>query len=838
MVLTNILEKNAKEHGNRTALVMKMGYRTVSLSYGDVYEWSKRVAVFLERQGLQREDKVLLLAPNSPYWICLWWGSILGGYVPVPLNIQSTSELVRKIAEQTGAKVVFKYLHYKQPLPSNLSVFDAEFLNEIVSKSEGANFRKPPIKEKDVAELMYTSGTTGDPKGVILTHKNISSNLEAILKIAPIAETDKFLSILPLSHIFEQVIGFLLPYAKGAPIVYAHSPAAIRDLLREHRITTMAAVPEFLRVVMMKIEAQAQEGGKKKMLEILMKISGAMKLKLLQRILMRPILKKFGGRFHTVISGGAPLDPELEKKWNALGVYLLQGYGLTETSPVVSSNSYEDQRVGSVGKILPGVEVKIAPDGEILVKGANIFQGYFQNKEKTKEVFIADGPSTALGASWFKTGDIGELDKEGFLYLKGRKKYMIKGPGAQNVYPEDIELELNKIPEVKDSCVVGVEKSGGQVEIHAVLLGDIKDPEKIITRVNKKLSSYQNIAGWSIWPREDFPRSATRKVKKEEVLRWLKASKIPTPPTLVGTPLTRLLSEITGHDVSGISQKTKIVSELNLDSLLRVELVSRIEEGLGITVDEAKISSETTVLDLEEMIKKSPDGRSPVGRQEPTQKAPPFKNWPLTRRASLGRMLTQILIIFPLARIFAKLKIEGKDRLENLPLPAIFMPNHVSFLDSLFLLMALPLKIRRKIAFAAAEDVLYEQYKNIAWLVELFFNAFPFPRHEHENIKAGLEYMGRLLDKNWSIAVYPEGKMSMTRELLPLKRGAGLVGVEMDSYIVPVKISGTADIMPAGKIMPRKGGQVSVKFGKPIKFKKSDSYIEVTRKLEGVLKEL
>lgn len=825
MILTDILEKNAKEHGNRTALLMKMGYRTVSLGYQDIYEWSRKVAVFLEQQGLQKGDKVLLLAPNSPYWICVWWGSILAGYVPVPLNIQSTSEMVRKIAEQTEAKIIFKFLHFKQDLPRNLKVYEVDFLPEYIDNIDITKFQKPGISEEDIVELMYTSGTTGDPKGVILTHKNLYSTLNSLVSIIPISPEDKFLSILPLSHIYEQMAGFLLPSYRGCQIIYAHSPTAIGDLLKEHRVTVMAAVPEFLRVVMSKIEAKAEEEGKKKLLDKMMILSLKIKSQGIRRLIFHSVHKKFGGKLRTVASGGAPLDPLLEKKWNALGIDLLQGYGLTETSPLVSCNTYKDHRLGSIGKVLPGVEVKIADDGEILVKGPNVFQGYFKNEEKTREAFTADG--------FFQTGDIGELDKDGFLYIKGRKKYMIKGPGAQNVYPEDIEIELNKIPGVKDSCVVGLGKAGGAVEIHAVLLGEnIKDPEKIIGETNKKLASYQQITSWSIWPKEDFPRSATRKVKKEEVLKWLKQreerpSFVKATGDEIKTPVMRLLADITGVAVEQIRPSTKIVSELNLDSLLRVELVARIEEKFAITVDETKIDSETTVSDLEEMIKK----RGPI------KKAPSFKSWPLSIWTPWGRVLAQILIIFPLARIFVKLKIEGKERLENLPLPAIFMPNHVSFLDSLVLLMALPLKIRRKIAFAAAQDVLYEKYQKIAWLAELFFNAFPFPRQEHENIKAGLEHMGRLLDKNWSIAVYPEGKMSLTGELLPLKRGAGLVGVEMDSWVVPVKISGTADIMPAGKMIPRKRGQVSVKFGQPLKFKKSDSYIEVTERIEEVMKE-
>jgi len=819
MVLTEILEKNAQKFKNKTALTMLIGYRTVSLSYEDVYKISSKVAVFLTHEGLKKGDKVLILAPNSPYWICVWWGALLGGYVPVPLNVQSTSELVEKIAQQTESKIIFKTLYYKVPLPKNLSVFNIEFLNELINEVQISDFKKPVIREEDIAELMYTSGTTGDPKGVILTHKNLSSNLASLSRIISISPKDRILSILPLSHIYEQMVGFLLPFSSGAQIVYAHSLVAMTDLLKEYKITKMAAVPEFLKVVIDKIEAKAKEEGKKKLFDLMMKVSSQIKNRTIKRLLFSSIHKRFGGKLETIASGGAPLDPILEKKWNALGITILQGYGLTETSPIVSCNTSKDHRLGSVGKILPEVEVKIASDGEILVKGPNVFQGYYKNEEKTKEAFTEDG--------WFKTGDIGELDKDGFLYIKGRKKYMIKGPSAKNVYPEDIEREINKMPGIKDSCVVGLKKPNGQVEIHAVLLGDIKDPEKLIEDVNKKLLPYQYIGGWSIWPGDDFPRSATRKVKKEEVLKWLQNKKTETQEKLLNiTPLFRLLAEITGNDISKIKPNTKIVPELNLDSLLRVELVTRIEEKFGVRIDESQITPDTTVAKLEELIKK---GDTILPR-------PQLSKWPRSFFVKIIREIIQQFIIFPLARIFIKLRVENKENLKGLNLPCLFMPNHRSYLDALVVLMALPSKIRKNIALAAARDVLFDKYKYLSVWVELFFNAFPFPRKENENIKVGLEHVGKLLDKGWSVVVFPEGKVSIDGRLQPFKRGAGLMAVEMQVPVVPVCIEGTEKIVPYGKVFPRKRGEVTITFGKPLTFKRLDSYIAATQKLESEMK--
>jgi long-chain acyl-CoA synthetase len=575
-LLTTLLEESAKKFPKKPALTMQMEYRTVQLSYEEVYSLSKKIACFLSANEIEKGDKIILLAPNSPYWICMFWGGLLNGVVLIPLNTQSTPEMIERVIKRTSAKAIFKTIHHKQNFPKDLKVFEIELITKYVSHFKDSNFKKTKIKENDLAEIMYTSGTTGDPKGVMLTHRNLFSNSDAVSKLIPITPKDKLLSILPLSHIFEQTAGFLIPFKCGAHIIYAHSPAAIVNLLKKHRVTKMIAVPDFLSLIMNKIESKAKEKGRLKALKKMMWLSQKIHFKPTQRLLFRKIHRTFGKKLRMVASGGAPLDAKLEKKWEAIGIDLLEGYGLTKTSPIISTNTYSAHRLGTVGKIIPGVEVKIGSDSEILVKGPNVFQGYFKNNEKTKEAFTSDG--------WFKTDDLGELDENGFLKILGRKKYMILGPGGQNVFPEDIEFELNKISEVKDSCVVGIEKESGRTKIHAVLLLNEKqvEAEQIIEAANRKLASYQQITAWSTWPQKDFPRSQTRKVKKGEVIKWLESKeKISKEKTEDSTPLTEILHEITETKLSHISSQTTM-RELSLDSLLRVELVARIGEKFDV----------------------------------------------------------------------------------------------------------------------------------------------------------------------------------------------------------------------------------------------------------------
>lgn len=825
MILTAILERSAVEFKNKSALTMKMGYRTLSLSYNDVHKKAHQIAHFLASKGLNKGDRIIIIAPNSPQWICLFWGALLQGIVLVPLSIQSTTTFIESIATQTSAKLLFIHRFLNEKLNTTIPHVIIDFLFELIDK-QPANPLKAIIKPDDIVQIMYTSGTTGDPKGVVLTHKNLFSNIASITAIYPPPQqtTDRILSILPLSHIFEQSIGFLFPFSAGAHIIYTHSYAAIRPLMQQHCITKMIVVPEFLKVFMSKILDEIEQKKKTKLLTRLLAISNFFNYQPLSRLLFHRIRKNLGGCLDIIACGGAPLDPLLEQQWYAMGITILQGYGLTETSPLVTTNIPQQHRFGSVGKTVPQVNVHCDDDDEILVKGPNVFTGYFDNPTKTSEAFTTDG--------WFKTGDIGNFDKDGFLYLKGRKKYMIKGPGGQNIFPEDIEQVLNEQPAVQDSCVLGIDQPSGFTLIHAALLlknqHDHLTASTIIEHANSRLSSLQHIASWSIWPEADFPRSATKKIKKETVKKFIQekhtASSIPT--ATYDTPLTRLLANLGEKPLHDFTPTTPL-SQLPLDSLMRIELLLRIEETFGLLLDESKIIPSLTVGELATMIEKHETGKP----------QPRLKQWPRARLITIIRTILQYPL-FWLSRIFARTQIEGLEHLKNLSGPVIFMPNHISYFDFFALIKALPLHMRTHTAFAAGRDVLYEEFWYLSFLGDLLFNTFPFPRKEDEHIKFGLDAIGSLLDQQFNVVLFPEGKISKDGSLQPLKQGAGLVAVEMGVPIVPVKITGSEKIFPFEKILPRTCGAVNIKFGKPLIFTHKTGYEEVTQHLEAALKHL
>jgi long-chain acyl-CoA synthetase len=807
--LLDILKEGRRQFPKATAFKIKPRYRSYIWNYSQFYNFATGIAKLLEEKKLKKGDRILLLAPNSPYWLGAFFGCLLKGIIVVPLYLQNRPKFVLDIAKKTQAKLLLKSGGLKTPAKLNLPFIDIDYLDEFIEKEH--LFKKVPINELDIVQILYTSGTTGFPKGVVLTHKSIVSDLKAIFNIIKVEKSDKFLSILPLSHVFEQIVDFRA-LAGGAQIVFAPALGStiIARTLFENKITKMAAVPEFLKLVMSKIE--------KRVPAPLFKIVASLP-RPFRRLLFKKVHQRFGGKLNLIVSGGAPLDVEVGRKWQALGINILQGYGLTETSPVITVTPPPFKKIASVGKVVPGVKVKIAKDSEILVKGPIVFKEYWRDPKKTKEAFTD---------SWLKTGDMGYFDKKGFLYIQGRKKFMILTAAGQNVYPEDIEFELNKEKGVENSCVVGLPKRG-KIEIHAVLLGKIKEPEKVIDRVNKRLASFQQIQSWSIWPFSEFPITVTKKVKRNKVLEYLTQKIVPEEIKATKKefpPLVEILSTITSTNPGLISKETQVVKDLGLDSLMRIELVAQIEEEFGVEIDEAKITPETKVKDLEKLIKEMPKR---VVKHK-------ISFWQLSSLTKIKRKILQKIFVFPLLGIFSQIKTEGEENLRGIAGPVIFMPNHTSCLDSPSAIRALPLRFRENIALATAPDVLYERYRPLHLLTILFFNSYPFPRFGQ--IKSGLEHTGELIDRGWSILFFPEGRESRSGKMLPLKRGAGIIAVEMQVPVVPVKIEGARDIIPSGRHFPRKRGRVLVKFGQPLYFKKWDNPDKAVKTIERAIKNL
>jgi long-chain acyl-CoA synthetase len=368
----------------------------------------------------------------------------------------------------------------------------------------------PPIPD-DIAQLVFTSGTTGSPKGVILTHKNIVANTRMTQTRVPPSPRNRVLSLLPLSHMFEQTTGLFTPLSGGASIIYITSlrPDLIFGAMQTHRITNMSCVPQVLQLFRDGIEREIRKQRKLRAFERLHGIAGRFPMAA-RRMLFRSLHKRLGGSFEFFASGGAYLDPDLALWWEALGVKVVQGYGMTEAAPIVACHWLDKRNARSVGKPAPGLDMRIAEDGEVLVRGDNLSPGYWQNPDATAEAFVG---------GWYHSGDLGSLDADGWLYLRGRKKNVIVLANGMNVYPEDVEHALQADMRVRDAVVLPVVR-GKETEVHAVLLltkDSEQDGQQIVRGANQHLAPHQQIRGHTVWPEDGFPLTPTLKVRRADV---------------------------------------------------------------------------------------------------------------------------------------------------------------------------------------------------------------------------------------------------------------------------------------------------------------------------------
>lgn len=517
--INDIFENAAKRFPERPALIepTEGSEEMTTLTYTMLQQRVQQFAGYLQEQNIARGDRLLIWSASRINWMIAYLATLLTGAVVVPLDVNTKEDFLARITETTGAKYLIttpkQYQGLKTPpLP----------LIDIDTLPTGAfnPATLPQVQKDDLAELVFTSGTTGQPKGVMLTQHNIASNALAALGMVDIRAQDRALSILPLSHMLEATIEVAL-LSRGASILYARSlvPDTLLKLLGSQGITCMVLVPQALQLFLNGIERKVRLQKKEKAWEMLHRIAARLPFAW-RRLLFGSVHKAFGGHFRFFISGGAHLPAQVSERWENMGFRVQQGYGTTECAPVVSVTPYPDHNHHTIGKALPGVRVRIAEDGEILVHGPNIALGYWKNPEATEAAF-QDG--------WYYTGDLGYQDEHGFLYIKGRKKNLIVLSNGLNVYPEDVENVLIASEAIKDAIVIGQAPNSREPMVHAVLLMEDPDQAKAaIQKANKQLASHQQVRGFTIWPEADFPRTHTLKVKRLELMEMLSAMQAST----------------------------------------------------------------------------------------------------------------------------------------------------------------------------------------------------------------------------------------------------------------------------------------------------------------------
>jgi long-chain acyl-CoA synthetase len=838
--LNDILEESARKFGAKEAFIIRPGFRTRAWSYRDLNDVVPRAARYLSDSGIRKGDRVLIWGVNRPEYGIAFLAALRIGAILVPLEANYAAEFAVKIAERTraSAAIVSSQTHARAKA-LGLTLHEMERLPDLARESPP--LAKAAITGDDLAEIVFTSGTTGDPKGAMLSHRNILANAIAATQIFPIGPKQRLLSFLPLSHMFEQLGGFFTVLLAGASVIYPTSrqPAVVRRTFKERKVSMVLITPAVVKSLMLAIDRSVEAQGKKQLFETLRRVARRLPMSV-RRLVFFSVHRQFGGRFRYIVSGGAALDPALGESWRELGIDVIQGYGTTECSPGLTFNRVDLNRLGSVGTPLPGVEVKVAADGEVLARGPNVFQGYWENEEATRAVLDKNG--------WYHTGDLGEFDKDGFLWLRGRKKDMIVLADGTNVYPEDIENALAADPRIEAiatplrpevATVVGLQRPGEDIQVHAVFL--VKDKEQVASIVrdtNVKLSGSQQIRGWTIWPDEEFPTTPTQKVKKRFVVeRLLTMGRVDQARAITGdqaaartlTDVERVITQVANLPPAAVHPEATLSADLGLDSLGRVDLLGAIEEELGAYVDEAALEPNATVAELERMVAAARDVKRDTG----------IYGWPLSPLVRSFGLLLQETLVYPLVHVFYKVKITGQEKLVGLRGPVMFAPNHCLHWDNGIILMAIPLSWRWKLAVAAAADDVFGNKLN-GFASSILANAFPLAREGA--IRRSLELLGARLDRHFSVLIYPEGKLTIGGPMQPFKSGTGLIAVEGATPVVPMKLKiGRVSVLDH---LDRKWeaarsngwrGDVEVVFGDPIYFPAGTPAADATAKLQAAV---
>ena len=757
-------------------LVYDDGLRSHSYPYCEIAALANAFAARLRAEGIVKDEKVILYSENRPEWVIALWGCVLAGVIAVPIDFRSAPEFVSRIADIVGARAILKGDEVELPHAANVWPI-AGLIQQPSRATEPC-----PITKDQIAEIIFTSGATADPKGVVITHRNILANIVPVERevrkyiryarpFAPI----RFLNLLPLSHMFGQAMATFIPPMLPGVVVFmrGYNPGEIIRQIRARRCSVLVSVPKILDVLREYLLQRFPE---------LAHVPEKQPHWIARWWRYRKVHNLFGWKFWSFIVGAAPLAPELEAFWSRLGFVVIQGYGLTETAPIVTLNHPFHARQGSVGKPIGGVEVRIADDGEILVRGDNVTTGYYNAPEATGLAF-ADG--------WFHTGDVGTLGSQGELRILGRKKEMIVTPEGLNVFPEDVERVLNAIQGVRDSAVIGTDR------VHAVLiLEPHADKDAIAAAANAQLADHQKIRTVSIWPYPEFPRTeGTAKLKRHQIAEGV-------PP---------------------VERHSGVDLDAPLDSLTSLE---RVERMVALGLDESVMTP------LEKVAGASAEPVPPVE----------FPRWNRSWPARALRRACLPGILLPLTRLFARLRVEGLEHLKDLEGPVIFAPTHQSYLDVPALLAALPARWRYRLAPTMRKEFFHAHFHGRSftnslnyYLSALFFNAFPLPQREAGAYET-MRYMGEMANQGWCILIFPEGKMSTTGEIGAFQPGVGMLASKLGLPVIPVRMEGLNHVLHPTWKMARPG-KVRIAFGPSMKLEGGD-YAGLAKRVETAVRSL
>lgn len=859
------------------AVAWRRGYRTIRWTYAELLQTAHQFTKNLASHSITKGDRILIWGENSGEWLAAFLGCLFAGVVAVPMDAIADPKFAARVALQAGvhAAAISRELASGAATELGVPIIELESLHATNAPKASPEFFSPPILRTDPVEIVFTSGTTSEPRGVVLTHGNLLANLETLEKeinryrrwerfFHPL----RFLDLLPLSHVFGQLLGIFLPQILGGTSVFLDTlnPAEVIRVIHDGRVSVLVTVPRLVESLQHQIERDLAASGDLEKFQCDFKTAeGEHFLRRWWRF--RAIHRRFGWKFWAVISGGAALPAPTEKFWGRLGYAAVQGYGLTETTSLVSVNHPFKLGEGSIGKTLPGLEVKLSENGEILVRGENVSSGYWKDSGVTP-VLDADG--------WFHTGDLGERDASGNLYFKGRQKNVIVTPAGLNIYPEDLEAELRKEPGVRDCVVIGLDRDGNAEPCAVLLLRDAPDsgplrqgtasavpkaathpgalaPEamgthasnaaKIVASANSRLAEFQRVRSWVVWHEPDFPRTPTQKPILARIREGTLAQLAGRASSDTGTQ-SAAPSTVAGV-LQKISRGASIAGDgygLQLSSIERVELISALEDRYQVDLSETDFSSPQSTADLETLVHKAEQGQ-PIddsGNRTPVFRYPRWPRWWPVRWI---RSLAFYGLVRPAMLLLGWPRVRGRENLRGVKGPVLIVSNHASYIDPGFVLHALPARLRWRAAVAMGGETLTDLrvppqgtnfFRAILGRIQYplaiaLFHVFPLP--VRAGFRKSFEFAGELVDHGWSVLVFPEGVLTPDGAIGPFRAGIGLLVTRLRIPVIPMRLEGLYDLREANKHWTSPG-HIRVAVGAPVTFSETETPENITRELE------
>jgi long-chain acyl-CoA synthetase len=874
----------AERWPNNIALEVHRHDHTESWTYAELRRRSESIGQWITEKKFARGSRLAILADNHPRWVAAYLGTIASGCTVVPLDTALHADQLTKLLKDSGSSALFcdakdalAALEASASLKAELVLMDpdrmpspaafdawAGTLPAIFERGPGT-FQPVASAPDEIASLLYTSGTTADPKGVMLTHANLLSEVEAVFNWVDIGPGDALLGVLPMFHVLAQMANLMIPLVKGARVVYLETlnTTELLRALQERKITAFAVVPQFFYLIHERIFHEVAKRGPiaQKVFQVLMRANRSLRKVGINAgpVMFSKVHETLGRKMRYLVTGGSRFDPAMARDFHALGIDVLQAYGLTETTAAVFATSPTDNVIGSVGKAMKGVEARIvrANDiepqdpkdnghsaGEVALRGPVVMKGYWNRPDAT---------AAALRDGWFSTGDLGYFDGDGNLFLTGRKKEVIVLGNGKNIYPEEVEAHYLKSPHIKELAVMGLagKAAGGDERLHAVIVPnfDVLRHKKIVNAkevirfdietLSQQIASTKRIGSYEIW-QEDLPRTSTRKLKRFEIEKRVianQARKLDDDSELSDErPFTtdeaawldqpnvqralKLVREAARHPPANLRPTHNLELDLGLDSMQRIELLSYLEEELGGTVPQSQLAGIYTVRDLvDAFLQNATSGASaPVTRT-------PFAGWkailaqepdpdevvslvrPQPVSAAFWFMVSRLAQVIALDRF--DLHVRG---IENLPRTDAYIisSNHQSYLDPLILASVLPPAVFDKLFALATSEIFGEGFMlRLARSLRIVVldpdaNLIPAMRAGAFGLRQGRPLM-----------LYPEGERSIDGTPRIFKKGAAILSIHTQVPIVPVAIEGFDEAWPRNKSFQR-FTPLQMVFGDPI----------------------